>query len=113
MAVTQNLSFGSVTLTVTPEVLHSKAEEVSGRITAMTNEFNDMNTNVKKSLSYWIGEAGDLHRKIYLEKQPDIETIFNRLQEHVNELHQMAQVYTDVEKTIKAEVETLLSDVII
>lgn len=113
MAITQALSFGSVTLKVTPEVLHTKAETVSTKVSSMSTEFERMNSIVTKSSSYWVGSAGELHRNVYLEKQPDIEDIFKRLQEHVKELHEMAAVYINVENTVKEIAEALPIDVIV
>jgi WXG100 family type VII secretion target len=113
MAITQELSFGSVTLKVTPEVLHTKAEVVNTKVSSMTKEFGKMNTLIARSNSYWVGKAGEVHRKTYQEKQPDIEEIFKRLSEHVTELHQMATVYMNAEKTIKEVAEALPNDIII
>lgn len=113
MAFTQTLSFGSVTLKVTPEVLHSKAELVNTKVSTMTKEFDKMSSLISRSNSYWVGKAGEVHRKTYLEKQPDIEDIFKRLNEHVRELHQMATVYIETEKATTEVAEALPNDIIL
>ncbi|MBE5961763.1 MAG: WXG100 family type VII secretion target [Lachnospiraceae bacterium] len=112
MAATGNASFGAVTFKVTPEVLEQKANTVSSKITSMLREFQNMKNTVTKSSSYWIGDAGDLHRKVYGEKEPDIEEIFLRLKEYVTDLQQIARQYTQTENEVKDVVQALQDDVI-
>ncbi|BCN29977.1 WXG100 family type VII secretion target [Anaeromicropila herbilytica] len=113
MQITQDLSFGSVTLKVTPEVLHSKAEIVNTKISSMSKEFDKMCSLIAKSNSYWVGKAGEVHRNTFTEKKPDIEDIIKRLNEHVTELHQMATVYTSAETAAKEVAEALPNDIIL
>lgn len=112
MAIQKNLSFGSVTLKVTPEELDRKSEEVTKQLSTMKKKFATMRSKVKNTKSYWVGSAGDMHRKVYEEKQPDIDEIFSRLEEHARELHEMAAVYTQAESKAKALTEQLPMDVI-
>jgi WXG100 family type VII secretion target len=113
MAITQTLSFGNVTLKVTPESLLTTSDAVSKRINSMSKYFDHIYSVVNQSESYWVGDAGDLHRKLFQDMKPGADEIFLRLKEHVRELQEMARVYTDTEKSITAALEELPTDVII
>lgn len=112
MAATGNASFGAVTFKVTPEALEQKANTVSSKITSMQREFQNMKNTVTKSSSYWIGDAGDLHRKVFSDKQSDINEIFLRLKEYVTDLQAIAKVYTNTENEVKNVIQALQEDVI-
>ena len=51
-----------VHIKVSTEVLNNKAAEVSKELDAMRRDFDTLRQTVQNSTSYWIGEAGDLHR---------------------------------------------------
>lgn len=88
---------GGVELLVTPEALNTKANEVETYVKDMTRRFEAMNTFVKKSNSYWIGEAGDMHRQNHESQVPEIERMLGELSQHPQDLRAIAQTYTDVE----------------
>lgn len=88
---------GSVELLVTPEQLNIKAGEVEKYVANMRTRFENMKTLVEKSSGYWVGEAGDRHRKNYDEQKEPIDTILRRLSEHPRDLRAIAQTYTAVE----------------
>nr|WP_288827933.1 WXG100 family type VII secretion target [uncultured Clostridium sp.] len=105
-------TFGSVTFKVTPEVLNSKANEVSSLIKKVRMEFEHLNTSINRTKAYWIGEAGDAHRKVYEDQKPGIDEILRRLEEHPRDLVSIAQTYTDTELEIKEYISSLPSDLI-
>ncbi len=88
---------GGVELLVTPEVLNSKASEVERDVKDMRQRFDAMDTLIKKSSSYWIGEAGDMYRQNYESQVPEIERMLGVLSQHPQDLRAIAQTYTDVE----------------
>ncbi len=88
---------GGVELLVTPEVLNAKANEVERNIWNMKRRFDAMDTLIKKSNSYWIGEAGDMHRQNHESQVPKIEEMLEVLSRHPQDLRAIAQTYTDVE----------------
>lgn len=112
MSSTTNSSMGSAVIKVTPEVLIQKAEVVKGKISTMQTAFTNMMNTVSKSNSYWVGDAGDAHRKVYKEYEPEITEIFNRLTEHVTDLNAMAGVYSEAEKAVAEVAESLPTDLI-
>ncbi len=103
---------GDVRVKVNSAVLNSKAQAVSNSIGKMQQCFDQLETIIKRTSYYWIGEAGDLHRKIYQEQQPQIEEMMKRLKEHPRDLVTMAQTYDAAEVQIQAMAAELPGDVI-
>jgi len=107
-------ALGDFVLKVTPEVLRTKSDQVQTEITNMRQHFEVMTQSVSRSISYWVGEACDLHRSIYEARKPEIEEMFLRFGEHVRDLNLMAQEYQTAEDTIiDAGVDPLPTEVIL
>lgn len=106
------LSFGSATIKVSPDVLVSKASEVENKIGKMRQLFSNIKTSMERTTSYWEGEAGDLHRKQYLDRQDEIDKMLKNLQERVSELNQLAANYTSAESKNLSAASSLATNVI-
>ena len=103
---------GTVQIKVDSAILSSKAETVSKSIRGMKDCFEQLGTIIGRTSYYWIGEAGDLHRKIYQEQKPQIEEMMRRLEEHPADLITIAQTYETAERTVASAAEALPGDVI-
>ena len=68
-----------------------KAETSYENVKAETSYENVM-TIVKNTERYWIGEAGNEHRNVFLEERDDIDQILLRLKEHPTDLLAIAGV---------------------
>ena len=75
---------------VTTEQLRTQASTVRTDLRTMQSQFNG-------SANYWIGEAGNAHRKQYTSRITRIEEMFKRYQEQVKDLEEMAGVYEAAE----------------
>lgn len=107
-------SYSDLSFTVTPEALYTKSEQVLTAINSMKSEFDGIKSIMNKTASYWIGDAGDAYRKSYKEQEPEIDTIFKRLMEHVTDLNQIAGQYVQAEQKAQALAqESLPADVIV
>ena len=73
---------------------------------------NHRTTLVDKSSGYWIGEAGEMHRKNYADQKDNIDTILRRLSEHPGDLRAIAQTYTTVELKTQEIAANLPGDVL-
>lgn len=104
---------GEVTFKVTPEILISKADEVTTDITKMAADFDAVAGVVARTKYYWIGEAGDLHRKIYEDQKEDIAQVLRRWKEHPRDLQLIAQTYTAAEREASVITGVLPNDVIV
>lgn len=113
MAETLNLNMSGAVLRVDPQVMYEKSNEAGLLLDEMRRAYENMNAAVKRSQNYWLGEAGDLHRATYQKRQEEAEKIFQRLQEHVDELKQMGRIYEGAEQQSLIAAEDLSSDVIV
>lgn len=100
------------TLRVTPEQLIQKAESVSVHVSSVQNHLTAMHEAVGRSRGYWNGDAAEMHRRTYEDKQPVLEEILKRLQEHSTDLKLMAQKYLQAEQEAVEMIQELPSDVI-
>ena len=103
---------GDVYIKVNSVVLNSKAQAVSKSITNMMQCFEQLETIIKRTSYYWIGEAGDLHRKMYQEQKPQIDEMMKRLKEHPTDLLTIAQTYEIAESEVQSIAFELPGDVI-
>ena len=103
---------GDVHIKVNSAVLNSKAQTVSNSIRNMANCFEQLETIVNRTSYYWIGEAGDIHRKIYKDQKPQIDEIMKRLKEHPVDLVTIAQTYDSAESAVQSMAAELPGDII-
>ena len=103
---------GEVILKVTPEQLQAKAQVTKDNIKLLQTAFENISSIMARTQSYWIGEAGDLHRKLYTDENDQIQEMFARLSEHPTDLEQIARTYLDVENVVENIAMELPGDVI-
>lgn len=92
---------------VNPSELKKKADEVSGYIKKINRKFLAIENKVMSSKQYWIGAAGEMHRKTYKEKSEQFIQTMKTLETHTTKLQQIAQGYEETEHTIVNEVKEL------
>lgn len=100
-------------LKVTPDVLKSKAQEITGQINHLSNDWKAMCNVILKTKSYWEGEASDYHRKAFDENKSDVDQILRRLKEHPKDLLVMAGVYTQAEAEAAKLAASLPDEIIV
>lgn len=104
---------GTIMITVSPEVLVKQAEEVRQLGIDMKKRFYSLQTMVERTKGYWIGDAAELHRKIFDEHKDDIEHMLRRLMEHPDDLLAISENYNMAEKNNLGFVAELDADVIV
>lgn len=103
---------GEVILKVTPEQLQAKAQTTKDNISKLKTSFENIGSIVARTQNYWIGEAGELHRRLYTDEREQIAEMFARLSEHPTDLEQIANTYLGVENVVKNLAAELPGDVI-
>lgn len=101
------------TLLVTPEQLQSAAGEFStkaGTISSLTSQMTDTVTGLSGA---WEGEAATAYVNKFRQLDDDIQKMIRMVQEHSNDLNDMAQVYLEAENANREEAEALAGDVIV
>ncbi|MCI8785328.1 MAG: hypothetical protein HFI84_01565 [Eubacterium sp.] len=102
----------NIQLKVSPEVLHAKAQEISGQIHTIENNWRRMYDLIQNSKSYWQGEASENHRKYLKENDEETNKLLKRLREHPIDLQKMAGVYVEAEQKAVQIASALPDDVI-
>lgn len=92
---------------VTPERLEEQAGVVRAELGEMQDNFQELERLMSGTSAYWIGEAGDAHRKLYTEKLQKIDEIIRRYQEQITDLEVMAGVYSQAETAAANVADTL------
>lgn len=106
-----NLGSGFM-LKVTPEELKTVSSQVEPLIRKMSEDFNTISELMDSTAGYWLGDAGDMYRKTYKQKEDHISEMIARLSEHPRDLLTMAGVYESSERENVSRSEPLPSDVI-
>ena len=101
-----------VVLKVKPDILKSKAEEISGYVEDIKSQWNNLYQIINENTQYWQGDASDIQRKSVLSVNEEMENICQRLLEHPSDLLNMAEVYSKTEENIKSTIDVLPVDFI-
>ncbi len=101
------------TLRVTPEQLESAASEFSSKATTVGNLTTQMTELVTGLSSAWEGEAATAYTTKFTQLEDDIQKMIRMVQEHSEDLTEMAQVYREAETANTEEAEALAGDVIV
>lgn len=105
-------SIGPDNITVRPEVLIAKAQEVSKDIELMNEYITELGNLISRTDHFWIGEAGDLHRNLYQKQKSEIDIIFRRLREHPRDMTEIANNYLGIELNVTESAQELAGNVI-
>lgn len=100
-------------LRVTPNELITVAGDFSTKgatVSSLTSEMTNMVTNLS---NIWEGDAASAYIAKFRGLDDDIQLMIRMIQEHVTDLQEMANAYSQAENANLSEIETLSSDVII
>ena len=103
---------GSVAVKVSSEALVTQAEEVRRLGNDMKRRFEVLEDIMSKTKYYWLGEAGELHRKLYNEQKDAISQMLRRLMEHPDDLLMISGNYKAAESKNVQSASVLDADVI-
>ena len=103
---------GSGEFKVTTQVLKSKMDEVIKKISDAQHKLEGMDNLVDSTASYWVGDAGEYHRKAYRELRPEADRILQLWNGHAVHLGQIAGVYEQSEAQAQSTAAALPTDII-
>jgi len=101
------------TLRVTPEQLEAAANEFSAKGTTVGNLTSQMTQLVESLSSAWEGDAATAYMTKFRQLDEDIQKMVRMIQEHSNDLNEMARVYRDAETANADLASALAGDVIV
>lgn len=85
------------TLLVTPQELKSTATEFNscmGQVKGLTDNMMEL---IRNTSSFWEGEAANAYKNKFNELSDDIQKIHNMINEHVEDLNEIAAEYERAE----------------
>lgn len=100
-------------LRVTPAELISISNDFSAKGNAISSLTAEMTNQVSSLTSAWEGEAATAYITKFRGLDDDIQLMNRMIQEHVADLQEMANTYSQAEATNLSNIETLTSDVIV
>ncbi len=100
-------------LKVTPADLRATATEFQGIHGQMTSQIEQMKELVRNTSQSWEGTAGNNFRSKFNELDDDMTKLKNMINEHVNDLQEMANRYDAAEDENAADAAGLRGDVIV
>lgn len=103
---------GNISIKVQPEVLAQKSQEVSAGIRKLSSCFDDLERIVNRTSYYWVGEAGDMHRRLYQEQKGYVDEMLLRLKEHPKDLLEISRNYMQTEQIVETITNELSGNVI-
>lgn len=106
-------SMGQIVIKAEAEVLFASADSAAGRIASIKKRFDTIEQTVNQSADYWIGPAGEQHRRSYQRYSQQIEEALSVFQEHVDDLRKIAQNYADTDLAVKELSQDLPQDVLV
>ena len=87
----------SIRLKVTPEILINQANDINKQINAIQKSFGEIESQINKTMSYWEGDAENLHLKKYRAVKKDIQAVLKTIKNRPKDLLQMADLYKEAE----------------
>lgn len=100
-------------LKVTPAELEAKAADFKSVMTQTKSLTDDMMNDVTGLSSSWTGDASASYINKFRKLQTDMDTMGRMINEHVNNLTELAKEYTTTEKKNAAATESLAANIIL
>lgn len=100
------------TIVVDPEGLVAKSTDLKNKVGSLATQFEVMNNLMKRTESYWLGEAGNYHRDMYNRSVEDNETLVKRIEEYSAKLENIAMNYRSTDNKQIQEAGALPGDVL-
>lgn len=105
MAQVQNLR-------VEPEKLVSTAKIMKDAVSNMRQDFVKLGYCISGTKTYWLGAAGDAHRKLYDDVADEIETLLGNLEAYPLDILDIVGLYEEKEKLNEEQAMSLKSNII-
>lgn len=102
---------GKETILVPTEQLKEKADNAIKSISLMKHEMQELGDVVSGTSNYWIGEAGDQHRQMYLKYKKTQDEFMQRLEKCPPKLKEIAGIMIETDREMAILAEDLKSDV--
>ncbi len=99
-----------VNLKVQPEVLRTKAEELAAEKNVVTSLMEQAKTEVTSLVGSWKSEASDQYQNKFKQVYDDIDNLVAIVTEHINDINEIATIYSTAEASAKSANDGLPTD---
>ena len=99
-----------ITLKVQPDVLISKAGELSSEKTTVMGLMDQAKTEITSLTGVWKSEASDEYQGRFKQIYSDIDNMLAIVSEYISDLNEAANIYSTAEKAAKTAAEGLPTD---
>lgn len=98
---------------VSPQLLTSTASEFANQGSAVSNLTMEMMNLITNLSNSWEGEAATAYISKFKGLEDDIQKMVRMIQEHSNDLEEMARIYMEADNANAEEANSLSADVIV
>ena len=95
---------------VTPEVLIQKADDMEIAIEALKEDYDVLKGIIEGTAGYWFGEGGDSCRRMFIDRQNEMEEMLNRMRDHPAKILEIAGIFKKTETDITQNTTKLPTD---
>ena len=99
-----------ITLRVDPGVLNAKADEMNGQKTTIIQIMDQAKTEVTSLTGTWKSAASDEFQNRFRQIYDDIDNMLAITSEHISDIKEAAQIYTQAESAARSAAEGLPTD---
>ncbi len=99
-----------VNLRVQPDVLRAKAEELSAERTNVTNLMEQAKVEISSLSTSWKSEASEQFQNKFKQVYDDIDNLIAIMSEHINDITEIATIYSSAEKSAQSAGDSLPTD---
>ena len=99
-----------ITLRVDPDVLSTKADEMNGQKTTIIQIMDQAKTEITSLTGTWKSEASDEFQNRFKQIYDDIDNMLAVASEHISDIKEAAQIYTQAESAAKTAADGLPID---
>ena len=99
-----------ITLRVDPGVLSAKADEMNTQKTTILQIMDQAKTEITSLTGTWKSAAADEYQNRFKQIYDDIDNMLAIASEHIHDIKQAAEIYTNAEAAAKAAAEGLPTD---
>jgi WXG100 family type VII secretion target len=99
-----------IILKVDPSVLEAKAGEMDTSKGTILQVMDNAKTEIKSLTGTWKSEAADEFQNRFNQIYDDIDNMLAIATEHVNDIREASQIYSQAEAAVKSSLEGLPTD---
>ncbi|MGN0621795.1 MAG: WXG100 family type VII secretion target [Porcipelethomonas sp.] len=103
---------GGYKLKVSSDAMYDTHSQLETQISKLESAFSAVQSIVDNTASYWTGDGGNKHRRVFDKYKGDISDAIERLKEHSRDIEEMTGNYNRAEKEAEEQSRSLPFNII-